>query len=133
VDELNAIVHPAVLTAQAEQVAAYAGTDKVVVVESALIFLAYGQTPEELAKRFDRIVLVTAPESAKIERFVARVLHGRDASAEERRSLEADARRRLAMQNTEAHAAECLMIRNDGDLAALEAQVDALWLKLQGN
>jgi dephospho-CoA kinase len=130
VDELNAIVHPAVIEEQARQVAAYAGTDAIVVIESALIFSAYGQTPEELGRRFDCVVLVTAPETAKIERFIARALAGRTASADERNALEADARRRLAMQGTEAHAAECLVICNDGDLASLEAQVDALWAKI---
>jgi dephospho-CoA kinase len=130
VDELNAIVHPTVLAEQAKRVAAFAGTNKIVVIESALVFSAYGQTPEELRKRFDRIVLVTAPEPAKIERFVARMLAGRETSAEERSALEADARRRLQMQNTETHVAQCIVIHNDGDLASLEAQVDALWMKL---
>jgi dephospho-CoA kinase len=130
VDELNVIVHPAVLAAQAEQVSEYAETDAVVVVESALIFSAYGQTPEELSKRFDRIVLVTAPELAKVERFVSRMLAGRDGSLEERETFEIDARRRLALQHTEQYADKCLVVRNEGDFAALEAQVDGLWAEL---
>jgi dephospho-CoA kinase len=127
VAELNAIVHPAVLAAQAKQVAEYAATNRIVVIESALIFTAYGQTQEELRKRFDCIVLVTAPESEKIKRFIARMLAGRDGSAEERDALEADARRRLATQNTESHAGECFVVRNDGDLGGLDSQINVLW------
>jgi dephospho-CoA kinase len=132
VEELNAIVHPAVLAAQAKAVAKFAGTDKVVVVESALIFSAYGTTPEELRSRFDRVVLVVAPEAQKIARYVERVAAGRELSAEERAALEADARRRLALQHTEAHAAECLVVRNDAGVVELEEQVSAVWEELQG-
>ncbi len=127
VAELNTIVHPAVLAEQAKQVAAFAATDKIVVVESALIFSTYGQT---VAQRFDRIVLVVASEARKISRFVARVLAGRIPSAEERTALEADARRRLALQDTESHATECLVVRNDGSLGELEAQVESVWHEL---
>ncbi|QMV19323.1 dephospho-CoA kinase [Granulicella sp. 5B5] len=128
--ELNAIVHPRVLAEQAKQVAMFTGTDKIVVVESALIFSAYGQTEAERRERFDRILLVIAPDEAKISRFVERVAGGRALSAEERAAVEADARRRLALQGTESHAAECLVVRNDGSLNALEAQVDKVWLDL---
>ena len=130
VAELNAIIHPAVLAEQAKQVAAFAGTDKIVVVESALIFNAYGQTAEQRHERFDRIVLVVASEARKILRFVERVLGGRVPSAEERVALEADARRRLALQDTESHAAECLVVPNDGSLGELEAQVESVWREL---
>ena len=137
VAELNAIIHPAVLAEQAKQVAAFAGTDKIVVVESALVFTvsaagasAYGQSAEQRRERFDRIVLVVASEARKISRFVERVLGGRVPSAEERVALEADARRRLALQDTESHAAECLVVRNDGSLGELEAQVESVWREL---
>jgi len=130
VAELNAIVHPAVLAEQAKQVAAFAETDKTVVVESALIFSAYGQTVAQRRERFDRIVLVVASESRKISRFVERVLGERVPSAQERAALEADARRRLALQNTESHAAECLVVRNDGSLGELEAQMESVWREL---
>jgi dephospho-CoA kinase len=130
VAELNAIVHPAVLAEQAKQVAAFATTDKIVVVESALIFSAYGQTEAQRRERFDRIVLVVASEARKISRFVERVLGGRVPPHEERAALEADARRRLALQDTESHAAECLVVRNDGSLSELEAQVESVWREL---
>jgi dephospho-CoA kinase len=130
VNELNAIVHPAVIAAQAEHVSAYAGTNAIVVIESALIFTAYGQSAEERSRRFDCIVLVTAAEAMKVKRFVGRSLAGHEASSEERTALEADALRRIAMQHTEEHAAECLVARNDGDFASLEAQVGELWAKI---
>jgi dephospho-CoA kinase len=130
VAELNAIIHPAVLAEQAKQVAAFAGTDKIVVVESALIFSAYGQTEAQRRERFERIVRVVASEARKISRFVERVLGGHVPSAEERVALEADARRRLALQDTESHAAECLVVRNDGSFGELEVQVESVWREL---
>jgi dephospho-CoA kinase len=128
--ELNAIVHPAVIAEQARQVEAFAGTDATVVVESALIFTAYGQTEEQIRERFDRIVLVVAPEAMKIARFVERALDGRTPSPEERAALEADARQRLALQRTEDHAAECRVIRNEGSVEELEAEVEIVWGEL---
>jgi dephospho-CoA kinase len=130
VDELNAIVHPAVLKAQAEAVAAFAGTDKIVVIESALIFSAYGQSAEELSSRFDCVVLVVAAEERKIARFVERVSAGRALSEAERVSIQSDARRRLALQNTESHAANCLVVRNDAGVAELAPRASALWDEL---
>ena len=132
VEELNAIVHPAVLAAQAEAVATFAGTDKVVVVESALIFSAYGTTREALRSRFDCVVVVTAPEEQKIARYVERVAAGRKLSDEEREAVERDARRRLALQRTEDRADECVVIRNDRGRAELEDRVSAVWEELQG-
>jgi dephospho-CoA kinase len=137
IEELNAIVHPAVLEEQARRIEAIEGKNPnaIVVVESALIFTTkHGLNGQPWSKRFDRIVLVTAPEAAKIERFVARVAAGRTLTAEERGALEADARRRLAEQTeNESHAAECLVIRNDDGVENLEQQVDAVWRKLNGD
>ena len=131
VEELNAIVHPAVLAAQATAIAAMESTKKIVVVESALIFSSVTHDDKSWKTRFDRIVLVTASEEKKIERFVERAMAGRGASAEELAALQADARRRLAMQMSEDHAAECMVIRNDGGIAELERQVDAVWDELE--
>jgi dephospho-CoA kinase len=132
VDELNAIVHPAVIAEQAAQLAAFAGTDSVVVVESALIFTAYGQTEQQIRERFDRILLVIAPQDQKIARFVDRVLKGRVPASGELAAIEADALHRLALQRTEEHAASCTVIRNDGSVEELEAQVEAVWRELDG-
>jgi len=84
VNELNAIVHPAVIAAQQrwmDQVFA-SNPAAVAVVESALIFeverdaRARGESETVLAdwrRRLDRIVVVTAPDELKIARYVARV------------------------------------------------------------
>jgi dephospho-CoA kinase len=148
-EELNAIVHPAVLDEQARRIAeiARATPDAVVVVESALIFLTRhahtrhastkpqgtkrGFREQPWSARFDRIVLVMAPEAVKIARYIERAAAGRLLTAEQQAALEADARRRLAAQTgSDDHAAECLVIRNDGGLEALEAQVNAVWSEL---
>src|ERR1700744_4901601 len=78
IEELNAIIHPAVIAAQAEQIAVIARTQPhaIVVVESALIF-STKHTPEgSWRSRFDCIVLVTAPDDTKIERFIRRSARG---------------------------------------------------------
>jgi dephospho-CoA kinase len=81
--ELNAIIHPAVIAAQQrwmEQVFAR-NPAAVAVVESALIFeverdaRARGESETILAnwrRRFDRIVVVTVPDELKIARYIAR-------------------------------------------------------------
>jgi dephospho-CoA kinase len=48
-------------------------------------------------ERFDRLVLVTAPEALRIDRFIRRVA-GPDASPEEQARLRGDALRRIAAQ-----------------------------------
>ncbi|SEG61921.1 dephospho-CoA kinase [Bryocella elongata] len=133
VEELNAIVHPAVIGEQARQIEGLQRTNPnaLVVVESALIFSARdGATPWR--DRFDAIVLVTAPEAVKIARFVRRSSAGRDLTPAERAMLEADARARLAKQAiTPEQRAHCLVLENSGALPSLEARVNELWLTLQ--
>jgi dephospho-CoA kinase len=132
-DELNAIVHPAVLAEQAAQLAALQREqpDAVAVVESALIFSTLHSPAGAWHTRFDRILLVTAPEEQKIARFIARSAAGRTPSAPEHALLEADARRRLALQRSNAdYQSQCLVLHNDGDIEQLEAQVEAVWREL---
>jgi dephospho-CoA kinase len=134
VEELNAIVHPAVIAEQARQIKKFARKhpDAIVIVESALLFTTkHNDSGQSWHDRFDRIVLVTAPEEQKIARFVERAAAGRMLDPQERVRLEADARARLAMQTAnDAHAAECIVIRNDGDLVALLQRVGAVWREL---
>ena len=133
-EELNAIVHPAVLAEQARFAAELdrERPDALLVVESALIFTTiHGEGGQPWRARFERIVMVTAPEAAKVERFVERASCGRSLDEAERTDLEVDARRRLAAQAaSHAFEAECLVIRNDGSFAQLTAEVDAAWREL---
>jgi dephospho-CoA kinase len=145
VEELNAIVHPAVIARQAELSEAIFQHDPraVVIVESALIFETnYGDTNSETNhgspenansprwhSRFDRIILVSAPEEVKIARFVARSAAGNQLTEFQREELEAEARRRLAQQiSDEQKSALCdYVLTNGGPLPELEWQVDQLW------
>jgi dephospho-CoA kinase len=134
-EELNAIVHPAVLAEQAAQLAALEREqpNAVAVVESALIFSTKYAPEGSWHKRFDRILLVDAPEEQKIARFIERAAAGRALSADEREQLEADARRRLTLQHSSAdYASQCLVLHNDGDIEQLEAQVEAVWREIKG-
>jgi dephospho-CoA kinase len=132
-EELNAIIHPAVIAAQNEQLAALASThpDAIAVVESALIFSTRYSPEGTWQSRFDRILLVTAPEPQKIARFIARASAGRTLTPSERSALETDARHRLALQHTEDFASECLVLHNDSSLEKLERQVEELWQSVQ--
>ena len=137
VEELNAIVHPAVIQRQAELAETIFAREPnaVVMVESALVFeTKHGETKYGEAKhavpwrsRFDKLILVTAPDEVKIRRFVER--HGEALSTERREELEAEARRRLAQQMPdEQKAALCdYVLTNAGPLKELEWQVDQLW------
>jgi dephospho-CoA kinase len=132
VDELNAIVHPAVIEAQSKQLAELAQSNPtaIVVIESALIF-STTHTPEGTWRnRFDRILLVEAPETEKVARFADRIAAGRELSREERAAIEADAQRRLAVQYASTYAGDCLVLHNDGDIEFLEQQVDVAWIEL---
>jgi len=135
VDELNDIVHPAVIAEQKRRIAELATTQphSIVVVESALIFSTKepgDDTPWR--KRFDKIFLVTAPETLKISRFIQRMAAGRALDMGERALLERDARNRLALQTpNDRYAAECTVIRNHGFMADLERHVDQIWEELK--
>ena len=141
VEELNAIIHPAVLAAQEQQIAGIAGEDPnaIVVVESALLLttkhtIGSGESAEPWRRRFDQVVLVTAPDTVKIQRFVRRNANGRHLSPREELALRADAERRLAAQRIPAELSQdCLTIENAGDLASLQAKTAQLWTLLQNH
>ena len=130
-EELNAIVHPAVIARQAELMDEFAVRDAnaVAIVESALIFETKYRGEDGWYKRFDRLILVKAPEELKIARFVARAAGGKTLNEEERRALRAEAQRRMVRQiDDESKAASCdYVLTNDGSVEQLQAQVDALW------
>jgi dephospho-CoA kinase len=140
VNELNAIIHPAVIAAQQrwmDQVFVR-NPAAVAVVESALIFEVErdarlrGESESVLAdwrRRLDRIVVVTAPDELKIARYVARVC----VAGADRAAAEADARLRLASQIPDAikAARADYVIDNSGDKETLLAQVEKLWQRLR--
>ena len=135
VEELNAIVHPAVLAAQEVQLANIAREqpDAVVVIESALIFSAKASAvgEEPWLRRFDRIVLVTAPDEVKIERFLARSAAGGQLPGAEVSELKRDAEARLRAQRLPSPLPkDCLILSNAGDLARLDRAVDKIWQEL---
>jgi len=138
--ELNAIVHPPVLQAQYEWMGEVFAHDPsaVAVIESALIFevvrdaRARGEKEGVLAdwrRRIDRIIVVTAPDALKISRYAARLAP----TNANQKAIEADARNRLAHQVPDAaKAAQAdYVLDNSGDIAALRAQVAALWPRLR--
>lgn len=139
-NDLNAIVHPAVIAAQRLWMDELFARDPaaIAVLESALIFevvrdaRARGEKESVLAdwrRRIDRIVVVTAPEELKIARYAARI----SSSPQERAAAAADARMRLAHQipDAEKAAQADYVLDNSGDLASLNTQVAALWERLK--
>jgi dephospho-CoA kinase len=135
VEELNEIVHPAVIAEQTRRIAGLQQTqpNAITVVESALIFsMRDPNDPRPWRKRFDRILLVTAPETLKISRYISRMAAGRALDMGERALLERDARNRLALQPpSERYASESVVIQNDGFIADLEHRVDQVWTELK--
>jgi dephospho-CoA kinase len=137
-DELNAIVHPAVIAAQGDLMRqVFARNPKAIaVVESALIFEVEraarlrGESEGVLAywrRRFDRVIVVTAPDEVKIARYVARI----SPSGWDERAAE-DAKSRLAKQLSDAvkTSRAAFVLDTTGDLTELRAQIDAVWRQL---
>ena len=136
VEELNAIIHPAVIAEQARLISNLERTrpDAIVVVESALIFSTRHSPEGGWRARFDCVVVVKASEEQKIARFLDRVRAGRALPPEESHTLEADARSRLAQQRSAPPvepSATLFVLSNYGSLNDLRTQVDALWPRLQ--
>jgi len=140
INELNAIVHPAVIAAQRLWMEEVFKRDPaaVAVVESALIFeverdaRARGETETVLAdwrRRIERVVVVTAPDEVKIARYAARL----SPEGPSREAVEADARMRLRHQipDAEKAARADYVLENTGDLEGLHAQVAELWQRLK--
>lgn len=138
--ELNAIVHPPVIEAQRRWMEQVFARDPaaVAVLESALIFevardaFARGETEGALAdwrRRIDRVIVVTAPDEVKIARYASRVAP----DSANRDAIAADARVRLSHQISDAEKAAQAdyVLDNSGDIAALCAQVLALWPRLK--
>ena len=137
--QLNAIIHPAVIEIQRHKMAEILARDPsaIAVIETALIFevvrdaRARGESDTVLSdwrRRIDRVIVVTAPDHLKIARYAARIAPEGPA----RQAAEADARLRLSHQipDAEKAAQADYVLDNSGDLDSLRAQVQALWPRL---
>jgi dephospho-CoA kinase len=134
IEELNSIVHPAVIKAQAQWMDAVAvdDTDAIAIVESALVFetrytadgLATGEAPWRT--RFDRIIVVAAAQAVRRERYIHRT-GGSESEAT------GDFDRRCAAQWPDERRAALadFVLRNDGSLVELEAAVERLYQELK--
>jgi dephospho-CoA kinase len=136
VEELNSIIHPAVIARQAAiaQEIAAREPDAVVMVESALVFETKYLGPEGLRQRFDKVILLTASEKNKIDRFVARTTAAGDRPDQvELQALEAEARKRIAQQipDEQKISLSDYVLTNDGSEQELRQQIGRLWPILQ--
>jgi dephospho-CoA kinase len=138
--ELNAIVHPATVEAQRQEMKEIFARNPaaVAVIESALIFEVVrdarargeqGTVLADLRRRIDRVIVVTAPDELKIARYAARI----SPPGFSRVTAEVDARIRLTHQIPDAEKARQAdyVLENSGDLATLRAQVDKVWEQLE--
>ena len=123
IQELNRIVHPAVLRSQEEWMEEAGRQDPhaVAIVEAALIIEAGA------AKRFDRLIVVTCSDEQRIARFAARHKVDLDAARKE-------VERRMAAQLPEAEKIKAAdyVIDNSGSLDHTREQVKNVWEKLRG-
>jgi dephospho-CoA kinase len=124
VQELNRIVHPAVIRSQDEWMEEMGRQDPhaVAIVEAALILEAGA------AKRFDRLIVVTCSDEQRIARFAARQKLDLDAARKE-------VERRMAAQLPEAEKIKAAdyVIDNSGSLDHTREQVRQVWQKLSAD
>jgi dephospho-CoA kinase len=133
--ELNAIVHPPVIAEQRRWMEALETEqpDAVAIYETALLFEASRAAgTRDWQERFDRRILVTAPEALRIARYVARMA-GPDANEATRLSLEAEARERMAAQmpDEEKMRLSDTIIRNDTSFEEVRRQTEAVYRELR--
>jgi len=116
-EALNAIVHPEVARLRDQLLAAArARGDRLVIADIPLLF------ERHLAGEFDRIVLVDAPRTTRLERLVR-----------DRRLREDEAMNMITAQmpaELKRARADCV-IDNVGSLAELAAKVDDVWRRLE--
>ncbi len=134
--ELNRLVHPAVIDEQERRIDTIFRDDSkaIAMVESALIFEAdRAGTAPGLSRRFDKLILVTAPEEIRLQRYIARVSSGRVLSHHERSALEQDGRRRIGMQmKDEEKASLCdFVIENSEPIEKIETHVQRIFIELR--
>jgi dephospho-CoA kinase len=122
VDELNRIVHPAVIQSQEEWMQAIGAQDPqgVAIVEAALLLEAGA------GDRFDRMIVVTCSEEQRAVRFAAR-------QKIDLESARGEVARRMAAQlpDEEKIKAADFVIDNSGTLESTRVCVREIWEKLQ--
>jgi dephospho-CoA kinase len=132
--ELNAIVHPPVIAEQRRWMDALEKEqpDAVAIYETALLFEASRTAgTRDWQERFDRRILVTAPETVRIARYVAR-MGGPNPDAESHEALEREARERMdaQMPDEEKIRLSDTILRNDGSLEDLTRQTEDVYREL---
>ena len=124
IEELNRIVHPAVIRSQDEWMAEMGRQNPhaVAIVEAALILEAGA------ADRFDKLIVVTCNAEQRAARFAARQKMDLDAARKE-------VARRMAAQlpDEEKIKRADFVIDNSGSIENTRAQVLPVWEKLSGN
>jgi len=122
VQELNRIVHPAVIRHQNEWMDDIGARDPnaIAIVEAALILEAHAEG------RFDRLIVVTCPPELRVPRYAAR--HGISEDA-----ARTEVTRRMAAQipDEEKIKAANFVIDNSGSLESTRRQVQSVFEKLR--
>lgn len=121
IQELNAIVHPAVVSAQNRWMSQSErdNPDGIAVVEAALLLEAGAQ------KDFDKVVVVACDFESKVARYATRAEVPLDAAR-----VEVDRRSAAQLSDQEKARRADYVIENSGDLEDLERKVEDLWKKL---
>jgi dephospho-CoA kinase len=122
IQELNRIVHPAVLRSQDEWMEEMGRQNPraIAIVEAALILEAGA------AKSFDRLIVVTCSDEQRIARFAARQKLDLDAACKE-------VKRRMAAQIPDAEKIKAAdyVIDNSGPLEETRGRVQRVWEELR--
>ncbi len=121
IPELNAIVHPAVISAEDEwmRLVLEENPRGVAIVEAALILEAHAED------RFDKLITVTCTLDQKIERFASR--HG---MAPAIARSEVERRMKAQLSDEEKVRAADYVIDNSGSLSQTQQQVGVIWGEL---
>lgn len=134
-EELNRIIHPPVIAAALEWMDAVGESDEnaVAIYESAILFETdRGTIVPGWRRRFDRIVLVTAPENIRIARFLKR---GGEAQLTplEQQALMADVHNRLRQQlaDEEKIPLADYILQNDTSFEEARRRTDAIYAELR--
>jgi dephospho-CoA kinase len=112
---LEAIVHPLVAAESAALLDS--APESAVVVYDVPLLAESGVLDDDSGRRFDTVVVVTAPLEVRVERLVARGMSEQDARARIDAQASDEQRRALADH----------VVDNSGDLTDLDAAVASLW------